>query len=524
MATWYVRPNISHSVTRNGTSYATAWGGWSEIVWGALGVKGGDTLYVCGAHSIAATIQMGAHGATVSSRVTISGGYAPAPGSMTITAIGGVFFFIHRSYTTIEDLTITANKSNCCYNYPTTGVTYQRCTFYGGVGAAAIGISAADTQAYSDLTITDNEFIGGSGSPLGGAISWTVAASGAPVSSLSRVTIHNNTFTGCGAERAVVQLRIEEGSNLAATMADIVITDNTFTDCPTLGIEVVALSWAQNSGIRITGNKFYDMTNTSAAFNLGGAMGIGGFGHSLTTGFGSNLIERNEAYRITGPSGFLNLFYGTYLVRDNYAEDIVASQADGNALLFDHGCDGCVAYSNNFVRVTGNASTENSGCGIMILDAKNITVYGNKVKGCKVGIYVGNKAGGQSGNIHNNIFQDCSYAGVHMLTTADMATNLIRNNVFTGPSSVPSARVISGAWTGESYNCFYGFGSASGHTLAATTKIDDPMLESDGRPKTGSPLIAAGVRLGGKGVDYKTFQNPPCIGAYEYVRERSERV
>jgi len=36
MATWYVRPNTSHSGSRNGTSYATAWGGWTEIVWGRI--------------------------------------------------------------------------------------------------------------------------------------------------------------------------------------------------------------------------------------------------------------------------------------------------------------------------------------------------------------------------------------------------------------------------------------------------------------------------------------------------------
>src|SRR5687768_18621361 len=126
MADWYVRPDTSHSATRNGKSYDTAGGGWAAIVWGTGGVIAGDTLYICGTHLVPATSQMGAHGATVSSRVPLSAGYAPDPGALTITGTGGVFVFIHRSYTTIEDLTITGNESNCCYNYPTTGVTYQR--------------------------------------------------------------------------------------------------------------------------------------------------------------------------------------------------------------------------------------------------------------------------------------------------------------------------------------------------------------------------------------------------------------
>lgn len=534
MAEWYVRPNINHSVTRNGSAYATAWGGWSEIVWGGAGVKAGDTLFICGAHTIASTIQMGAHGATVSGRVTLSGGYAPDPGSMTVTAIGGVFFFVHRSYTTIKKLIITGNKGNCFYLYPTTGVTFQECTLYGGANAAAIiGVSAADGQIYNDLTVTDCAFIGGSGSPLGGAISWTVAASGAPVSNLNRVTIHNNTFTGNSAGRAVVQLRLEDGANALAGMTDIVITDNVFRNCTTLGMEIVGPSetghpdyYGRNSGIRITGNKFYDMTETSAAFNLGGAMGIGGFKYSLTPGFGANIISHNEAYRITGPSGFLNTFYGTFIVHSNYAEDIIASQADGNAILIDHGCDGCIIYGNRFKRVIGHASADNSGCGIMVLNATNTTMYGNLVDGCKIGVYIGNKATGQSCLVHNNVFLNCSHSGVYALSTYDPATNLLRNNLFTGTSAaVPSVRILGGvAWTGDANNAYHSFGAPSGHTLSATSKTEDPKVGSDGRPLVGSPLIGAGVYLGGRGVDYKTFQNPPCIGAFEYVRPRSSRA
>lgn len=517
MAEWYVRPDTSHSGTRNGQSRDTAWGGWAEIVWGAAGVKPGDALYVCGVHSLTSTVQMGNHGATVADKVTISGGYGPDPGSMVVTAPGGVFFFVHRSHTTIQDLKLVANKSNGFYLYPTTGVTFQRCNLFGGDGAPIIGISAADGQAYSDLMIIDNDFVGGTGSPLGGAISWTVAASGAPISTLTRLTIRGNRFTGCDAERAVIQLRLEEGANASASMADIVVADNTFRSCPTLGVEIIALAYGQNSGLRVTGNKFYDMTNTDAAFNLGGAMGVGGFGPSLTPGFGANVIARNEGYRLTGPSGFLNTFYGTYRIFDNYGEDIVASQADGNGILVDHGCDNVLMYSNHFRRVIGNEAAENSGCGFMILDATNTTAYGNIVDGCKIGLYIGNKREvTQSSNIYNNTFKDCSYAGVLALSTAHKLGHLIRNNIFTAARAIPSVKIAGGGLTGESGNRFHGFGAASEHTLHATSLEADPQLDSYNRPQA-AHCKRAGAYLGGKDFTGKHFYNPPNIGAMDEV-------
>lgn len=526
MADWYVRPDTTHSATRNGTSYDTAWGGWSAVVWGASGVKSTDTLYVCGTHLITEGITIGNHGATnEAGRVTISGAYAADPGAFTVSVSGNVFITNTRNFTTLDSLTITANASNALYLYanPTlTGMTIQGCTFYGGTGAAIIGLSAATGQTYVDLTVTDNDFIGGSGSPLGGAITWTVAASGAPIGTLTRVTIHNNRFTECQAERAVVQLRMESGGSLSSTMADIIITDNVFRDCPTLGMEIVGPSltgnpsyYGVNTGIRITGNKFYDMTNTDADFNLGGAMGIGGFGPSLTSGFGANIIARNEAYRLIGPSGFLNTFYGTYRVFDNYGEDIIASQADGNAILIDHGSKDCVVYSNHFKRVIGHIDAENSGCGIMILDAENTTVYGNVFDGCKIGVYVGNKKEvAQSSNVYNNTFLNCSLAGVLFLSTADKTTHLIRNNILTSANEAKSVQIAGTALSGESGNCFHGFQAPSGHTLDATDIAVDPQLDSGYRPQA-EACKRTGTYLGGKDFNGKHFYDPPNLGGVD---------
>jgi hypothetical protein len=250
---------------------------------------------------------------------------------------------------------------------------------------------------------------------------------------------------------------------------------------------------------------------------MGGAIRVSGFAPSLTSGFGSNVIARNECYYMSGATGLLNTFYGTYRIFDNYAEDIIAPQGDGNGILIDHDSRDCVMYGNHFRRVIGHPVNENTGCGLMILDASNTVAYGNVTEGCKIGIYVGNKrTSAQSSNIYNNTFTDCTYAGVLFLSTAVMTTNLIRNNIFTGPASTPSVRVAGGQMTSESNNCYYGFGAPIGHTLHPSNITVNPELDADYRPGT-PELVRSATYLGGKDFNSKHFYNPPNYGAVDDV-------
>ncbi len=70
--TWYVRPNGGSYGSENGTSYANAWDGFNNIVWGTGGVQAGDTLYICGTHY--EKMLVGASG-TSGSLITIRGDY-----------------------------------------------------------------------------------------------------------------------------------------------------------------------------------------------------------------------------------------------------------------------------------------------------------------------------------------------------------------------------------------------------------------------------------------------------------------
>jgi|SRR5687768_495627 len=521
MADWFVRPDTSHSGTRDGTSYETAWGGWAAIVWGASGVKAGDTLYVCGAHSITSTAAVGNHGALDEAGRVIIRGYSPDPGSITVTATGGVFFQIARSYTTLADLTITGNKSFCIYFFalaPIAGVTIDSCTLNGGT-ASIISLDNSSGTIHTDLIINNTDFIGGSGSSLGSAISWLGAASNAPLTALDRVTITNNRFTGCTSNRAVIEMWIQDDAHVDAKMSDIIITGNTFTNCGAAAMEIygktetndgLSSGYGLNTGIRVTDNKIY---NQQAVGTIGGGMAIGGFGPSLTPDFGENIIARNEGYVLHGPTGMVNVFYGTYKVFDNYAEDITTGTIDGTGVLFDHDTRDSVAYGNHFKRLMGLPGIYYSGNGITVLDSTNVRAYGNLIEDAYCGIHFGNKEAGQSSDIHNNTFLRCARA-VDMLSTADKAANLVRNNIFTASDSVPSVRVNGDTWAGESNNCFYGFSDPINHTLAASSITTDPELNALHRPEAAS-CISTGVPLGGKDFYSRQFYSPPNLGAVE---------
>ena len=519
MTAWYVRPDTSHSATRNGASYATAWGGWAAIVWGGAGVVAGDTLYVCGAHSAGAILAVGPHGATVSSRVKIRGDYADDPGSITFTS-GSFYLNVNRAYTTVQNLTITAANYSCIGlgGAPLTGVHIRGCTFNGG-GNSAVLFLAFNGWSYIDCIIDGNAFLGGAGAVGGAAIQWYATSAGS-VTSLSNLQISNNTFTGCSAARATILLKALNTVGAATKMADITVSGNTFIDCVSVMMEIYgpdlvdgggAVIAGHNTGVKVLDNIIRNQTEISG---LGGGIVLGGFAQSLTADFGENIVRNNKAYELYGISGFVNLFYGTYSVSGNYADGIGTSTIDGNGVLFDHGCDSCEAFGNEFhnIRGTGADGYYSGGFGILVLDATNCKAYGNVIDGCVTGVAFGNKNAGQSANIFNNTFRNCSQAGAYLVGGADPTSNLVRNNVFTATRSTPSVKNDAATWTGESHNCFHGFGVASGHTLAASTVTIDPDLDADYRPRT--PYIkVGGTYLGGNDFYGNQFSSPAPMGA-----------
>ncbi|SCX40475.1 right-handed parallel beta-helix repeat-containing protein [Nitrosospira sp. Nsp1] len=519
MTAWYVRPDTSHSATRNGTEYDKAWGGWAAIVWGGAGVKAGDTLYVCGAHVQSAIIAPGAHGATVNSRVTIRGDYELSPG-IVLFENGTYYLNVNRNYTTITNLPVKAGNYACIVlgGAPLTGVHIRNNELSAG-GAITAGsllrFQAFAGWSYIDCIIDGNAFSGGAGSVGGSAIQWYATAA-ASVTSLSNLQISNNAFTNCTGGRAVVQLEALNNVGAGTTMADITVAGNTFTDCSAVMIDIYGSdkmpgAYGRNTGIKVIDNI---IRNQTEAGGFGGGIVLGGFGPSLTSGFGSNIVARNKAYELNGISGFVNLFYGTYRIFKNFADGISTATIDGNGILFDHGCDNCEAFGNEFhnIRGTGADNYYSGGFGILVLDATNCKAYGNVIDGCVTGVAFGNIGPGQSSDIFNNTFRNCSQSGAYV-GAADLTSNLVRNNVFTAArGAIPAVKNFAGIWKGESRNCFHGFSGASGHTLHTSTVTLDPGLDDNYRPRT--PYIKVGGTYLGESDFYgNQFSDPAPMGA-----------
>lgn len=222
MSTWYVRPDTSHSGTRNGTSYATAWGAWSAIVWGGAGVVGGDTLYVCGAHAYGIAIIVGAHGASSEgTRVTIRGDFATDPGVITLSS--SAYLSSDRAWTTIRNLKITAASSNAIFmSAAATNCKYLDNELIGTNGAAPLlQLYGINGQNHSDVLIDGNTF---TGTCLEG-IRWLCSVPSA-VSTVTRLTITNNTLKDLTITGSAINLRAENDTSTSSIITDLIIDDN----------------------------------------------------------------------------------------------------------------------------------------------------------------------------------------------------------------------------------------------------------------------------------------------------------
>jgi len=534
VATWYVRPNTSHSGSRNGTSYATAWGGWSEIVWGGVGVVGGDTLYVCGSHTYSQIFRIYNCAGSAGARTYIRGDYAGDPGSITFTA-GNYYVQPEVAYVTVTGLTIVAGTGDCLFaTAAANNARYEKNTFVMSTTSNKGGLVfyAVTGQNHSDVSIVGNTFLTDPNAAYGysSAILWFVSETSA-VSTLTRFTIEENTFDRFIAGRSVIQMRTEPDVSLSSKIIDIKINNNLFSSCAGVVIELKHDVATKNvgAGVQCIGNVFKNCVESPLLGGFGGAFSIHGFGHSTTTGFGLNRLADNVIENVQGAAGAFNVFYGSYIIEDNYIDGLSTTTIDGNGLLFDHGADGCVARRNTFKNIYGKTGVFNSGYGVMFLDSVNCDVYGNVFENVQYGMHAAGAdtfTMAQQFKCRNNTFTGVKVGGCYIGTTADKSQAVVKNNVFVGDTG--SAQVICptvGGWTNESYNTFYGFDVVNtNHTLSITDITANPLLNQYQRPIVDSPLVEAGTYLGSlQDNNSTTYWNPPTIGAYEYIRPRTMR-
>jgi len=534
MATWYAKPTTSHNSTRNGTSEATAFGGWAEILWASMAA--GDTLYLLGDFRSATTLVIGAHNGTANAPLIIRGDGVPA-GSITITVAGQTI--TPKSFTTIIGTTFTVASRGIVTASSLTYFSLQNCIFNGGTNSIFV-LGATTGNNHTDIYIDSCSFTaGGDNAATGGgaAITWfsSIAAS---VTTVTRLTINNCTFNYCnvfGTSRGVLSFRTEEDVDASSIMTDVVVTNNTFTNCRGYTIEAVdghsfgaaSPQYGLWKGFKFTGNLIENQTVDDTRV-LGGGCAAFGFDKSPTASFGPNTIASNNMRNIEGQCGGINVGYGTYQITDNKIVNVGTYSIDGCGILLDDGVKFTIATRNYIKNLPGHKVNTNSGAGFMFLNTESSLVYGNVVEDCKYGLYFGSVLPGSYTWAFNNTFVNCADAGIIMGSVPDRTATKALNNVFIGTNQGTnySVKVTGGsAWSNEDYNYFYNFATAPlNHTIGASSSTNNPLLYINLIPKLTSPVKETGTFVRNTTDQLKNlYHNPPSIGAYEYIPVRGMR-
>lgn len=502
MATWYVRPDTSHGSTRNGLTYATAWGGWGEVVGASMAAT--DTLMVCGAFTLGSTISGAKAGSSLTAKFTVDGGYAADPGSFSFA--NGAFYNVNRDYVSHRNLTMTGGTSSRIFNSKT-GVDFTSLTLTGG--ANGVTFDASNGTAYADVDIVNCTITG----QTNAAVNWLVATAAA-VSTMTRLTIRGCTMSGQTQDQ-IIHLRTQSGVSASSIMSGIVIENNTISNAQGVGIRCDhgQLTSSGGGSITIQFNTFSNLSEGASA--VGGAMVISGF-----TGV---TVRRNTVRTVVGVYGGCNAIYSTNVdIQNNYVDGCTSSTIDACGALVDHLCDNVKVRYNTFKNCLGKAGVTNSGAGVMVLDAINTEVYGNLIDGCRIGLYLGVANGEtQEASLHGNTVVNPTVYGVYLSQYATRADLTVKNNAFVG--SVPLVYDnVTGGWTGEDYNAASGMTASTNHTNGANNITTDLLLTADYKPTASSPLLGAGTHLGyTRDIDRKQRPNPPSIGAYDVATLRA---
>lgn len=154
--TWYVRPSGGTYGDEDGTSYANAWDGFTNLDWTVAGVQPGDRLYICGTHT--ETFVVGGSGTapigySKGSPITILGNYPGDAGVINSedTRNTGLDCNI-KNYITISSLT-SIDAVNDCFQFRGTStgiITYNLVA----TGSGNQGIQHEDTASVTHYNPT----------------------------------------------------------------------------------------------------------------------------------------------------------------------------------------------------------------------------------------------------------------------------------------------------------------------------------------------------------------------------------
>jgi hypothetical protein len=159
--------------------------------------------------------------------------------------------------------------------------------------------------------------------------------------------------------------------------------------------------------------------------------------------------------------------------------------------------------------------------GVLIDAGINQVVQGNLIVGAAYGMSTANSPTGLL--VDNNTFIDCWQGGPYLST--DDSTTKVRNNIFYNcQRGLATHANITRSKNSYFKNTVYNWGSiAGGGTIEVDAITTDPMLTPSFQLKLGSPLLYTGLHSKyTKDIMGRLRNNPPSIGAYEYITERAD--
>jgi len=321
------------------------------------------------------------------------------------------------------------------------------------------------------------------------------------------------------ATRRISQVNADAG--IALNGAYVTIKNCNIHHCPKGGVRSSNVSSAQNvSNLTVTGCTFsYNYSDALEIWGDNGTVTNCDFSHGQSI-VNSAFVEDTDAIDNSGESVYIaNNTFHDYLDSENTG---TGGSPHMDCLQQALGGDGGGIIENNHMY-------DFNGAFAMLAQATGKTISyiirNNVIEEAAGSITV------TSGTVevYNNYLHNVANSAINTYATNGPATVTAKNNVLIrngnqpGWSSVHKPFMDAGGisnWTTD-YNLAWPCTSSPDAVYAAGTYNQwnvDPLIDSNFKPLSGSPLIGAGIAISGVTADYEgnTRSDPPTIGAYEY--------
>jgi len=541
-ATWFARPGVYTTLdgnhkpiptasvygTQDGTSYANAWNGTTSIVFGGAGVNPGDTLYLCGLHiysylTFSSDFFVQALVTNTVSGYTIRMDWPTDPG----TVFGGTLNYhdpatawlgpdangvYHQSIQNLHQQTFEIHGTTITHMNAKTNVTwtdgpgefYLSGTNYVKMMDGSKPLTnnilsyqfgyAIDLGKQSNIVFQSCNFI--SDQPIQwGGIRMTKPSYSGPAS-------NHITWTNCTVfDSGTLWIYPDE--------------DNwTFVNCELgrMNSGVYSIIDGQNRGpnqLTVQGCYIHD-TDTAEFQDIDGhAVGIQGGNYHMVI---SNRTERTGSAIVlwTGSAAMSNATISGNFVKDMHIRDDNSGGGDGISISGDNtlavvGLRTGISVNDNIVQNAGLTSTNAfAGRGITIVNKDATDVLNNTIVSAYIGLRIEPTGAAIKGRFYNNIISSptTSYLTVNGSSYSGFELD---NNLFYPAANTNSGFTFSPAHSAGDFNVFL-----------------NPLLDSSYHLSSLSPAIHAGASVGLlKDASGRLFDNPPSIGAYEYLAPRN---